>query len=43
MAEKKISPKKADASKGAKASDKAQTRVTKKAARKISVKKTRVM
>ncbi|HEU4528203.1 MAG TPA: hypothetical protein VFT80_09765 [Actinomycetota bacterium] len=42
MAEKKISPKKADTSKGAKTSDKAQTRVTKRVARKVSAKKMRV-
>lgn len=42
MAEKKITPKKADTSKGAKASDKAQTRVTKKVARKVSTKRMRV-
>jgi hypothetical protein len=42
VADKKISPKKADTSKGAKASDKAQTRVTKKVARKVSTKRMRV-
>ncbi len=42
VAEKKISPKKADTSKSAKASDKAQTRVTKRVARKVSAKKMRV-
>jgi hypothetical protein len=42
VAEKKIAPKKADTSKDAKKSDKAQTRVTKKVARKVSAKRMRV-
>jgi hypothetical protein len=41
VADKKITPKKADTSKGAKASDKAQTRVT-KLARKVCTMRLRV-
>jgi hypothetical protein len=42
MPEKKIAPKKADTSKAAKGSDKAQTRVTKKVARKVAKRAMRV-